>query len=625
MGLFSKKKKKDPGKAKEAASARAASAEKKQDTAGQETAVEKPVPERAKKTSEEYSEEMLSRSKQFWEYQNRFAFTKESVESVSSLRKLNEIRDAADRKFFELSMLEAGTEDCYSQMASGGSVKEEDKENYEIARARLETCKRLYSELLDSIEERKKTISNDPKLAKRNSIIERFKLIGKNTPMMQLLRKVRVFEDNPGYRDKPGKIDRLKAKVLGGFGMTEKDAEELHDEIKPYSEMKEGYDEAKESIGDFKGELKKLKDKKAGKPVEDEKEDPFDGMVDMVKNTVVLIKDTVEYVKNIDKMNSQNAIDTAVSIITKGLSTATDSVGKVVSLLTEFPFVGPVIGLVKNAISFFSEGYQLFMSRRRMAKLREQKKLLKARMLKRKKKYASDPELKSLYGFISEGKDGEAKLDRKKLGYREDRGMVGSGSDAREAMKSAAAEKQGSKRHLYYKAKEAESIEQYDEIKEAIHKHKNIRREKIIAIIQQGVDVAANISGFFTGIGTVVSSGIKAGNSVFSAGKTAFSWARNRYKSMSGDRRSEENKEVFRNKYAEHIYDNMAEVSQYLDGEGKVDLNKADAGQIRKIAESYDYAENMILGTSANMVSLIDAPSKEDLLDEMSKAFGAGE
>ena len=197
---------------------------------------------------------------------------------------------------------------------------------------------------------------------------------------MQLLRKVRVFEDNPGYRDKPGKIDRLKAKVLGGFGMTEKDAEELHDEIKPYSEMKEGYDEAKESIGDFKGELKKLKDKKAGKPVEDEKEDPFDGMVDMVKNTVVLIKDTVEYVKNIDKMNSQNAIDTAVSIITKGLSTATDSVGKVVSLLTEFPFVGPVIGLVKNAISFFSEGYQLFMSRRRMAKLREQKKLLKARM-----------------------------------------------------------------------------------------------------------------------------------------------------------------------------------------------------------------------------------------------------
>ena len=125
------------------------------------------------------------------------------------------------------------------------------------------------------------------------------------------------------------------------------------------------------------------------------------------------------------------------------------------------------------------------MSRRRMEKLREQKKLLKARMLKRKKKYASDPELKGLYGFMGEEKDGKAKLDRKKLGSREERGMTGSGSDAREAMKSAAAEKQGSKRHLYYKAKEAESIEQYDEIKEAIHKHKNIRRENVIALIQQ--------------------------------------------------------------------------------------------------------------------------------------------
>lgn len=127
-------------------------------------------------------------------------------------------------------------------------------------------------------------------------------------------------------------------------------------------------------------------------------------MVDMVKNTVVLVKDAVLYIKDIDKMNTQNVLDNAVSIITRGLSTATEAVGKIVSLLTELPFVGPAVGLIKNAISFFSEGYQLFMSRRRMEKLREQKKLLKARMLKRKKKYASDPELKGLYGFMGEEK-----------------------------------------------------------------------------------------------------------------------------------------------------------------------------------------------------------------------------
>ena len=87
MGLFSKKKKKDPGKAKRDPSAKAAMAGKKQDAAEPETAVEKPAPERAGKTSEDYSKEMISRSEQFREYQNRFAFTKETVESVNSIRK----------------------------------------------------------------------------------------------------------------------------------------------------------------------------------------------------------------------------------------------------------------------------------------------------------------------------------------------------------------------------------------------------------------------------------------------------------------------------------------------------------------------------------------------------------
>mgnify|MGYP000305559822 CR=1 FL=1 len=49
----------------------------------------------------------------------------------------------------------------------------------------------------------------------------------------------------------------------------------------------------------------------------------------------------------------------------------------------------------------------------------------------------------------------------------------------------------------------------------------------------------------------------------------------------------------------------MAEVSDYLDGEGKIDLNKADPGSIRKAAESYDYAENMLVGMGADMPALI--------------------
>ena len=36
-------------------------------------------------------------------------------------------------------------------------------------------------------------------------------------------------------------------------------------------------------------------------------------------------------------------------------------------------------------------------------------------MLKRKKKYANDPELKELYSFVGEDKSGAVKLDAKKL------------------------------------------------------------------------------------------------------------------------------------------------------------------------------------------------------------------
>ena len=88
------------------------------------------------------------------------------------------------------------------------------------------------------------------------------------------------------------------------------------------------------------------------------------------------------------------------------------------------------------------------------------------------------------------------------------------------------------------------------------------------------MDVAANIAKFFPGTGDIVSASIKLGNSIVSGGKFVGSKAFEYGKSVFGHARSKENKKVFRNKYAEHIYDNIAEVSDYLDGEGKIDLNK---------------------------------------------------
>ena len=54
-------------------------------------------------------------------------------------------------------------------------------------------------------------------------------------------------------------------------------------------------------------------------------------------------------------------------------------------------------------------------------------------------------------------------------------------------------------------------------------------------------------------------------------------------------------------------------------------ISSPDPGSIRKAAESYDYAENMLVGMGADMPALIGAPSKEKLIEAMAEAFGAGE
>ena len=53
-------------------------------------------------------------------------------------------------------------------------------------------------------------------------------------------------------------------------------------------------------------------------------------------------------------------------------------------------------------------------------------------------------------------------------------------------MRQAADSKKDGGKHLYYMAKEAESVEQYDELKEVIYKNKNKKKDATIALAQQG-------------------------------------------------------------------------------------------------------------------------------------------
>ena len=616
MPLFKKKKKEDPVRTAKKAefSGKAKEALQEKDTAPSQ--IEQETTQPVKKNQTDWYTDMKERSERAREYSNRFAFTEESLSSVYSIKKLDKIRQASNVKFYEMSLLEEGTVNCHERMmedTGNEEKKAEAQEYYESAMSRIDTAKRLYSELLTSVEKRKEEIEKDPKLAKKNSLIDRFRTMRKDKPMLQLIRRVRLFEDNPGYQEKAdGFFGKMKEEL------TSLSESLLSDEDK--ESLKTGM-EAKEQAGEIRENVEEVA--KAISDAKDESE-PMDGVFGMMKDAAMLVKDAIFFIKDLNKSSSENILDKFVGIVTKGASILASAAGKIAELLSTFPFIGAIIGLIKNGITFFSEGYKFVMSQRRISKLRKQKKLLKERMLKRKKKYANDPELKGLYSFVGEDKSGAVKLDAKKLGKREKRGLIGGGSDARDTMRQAADSKKDGGKHLYYMAKEAESVEQYDELKEVIYKNKNKKKDATIALAQQGVDVAANIAKFFPGTGDIVSASIKLGNSIVSGGKFVGSKAFEYGKSIFGHARSKENKKVFRNKYAEHIYDNMAEVSGYLDGEGQIDLNKADPGSIRKAAESYDYAENMLVGMGADMPELIGAPSKEKLIEAMAEAFGAG-
>lgn len=125
--------------------------------------------------------------------------------------------------------------------------KAEAQEYYESAMSRIDTAKRLYSELLTSVEKRKEEIEKDPKLAKKNSLIDRFRTMRKDKPMLQLIRRVRLFEDNPGYQEKAdGFFGKMKEELtsLSESLLSDEDKESL----KTGMEAKEQAGEIRENV-----------------------------------------------------------------------------------------------------------------------------------------------------------------------------------------------------------------------------------------------------------------------------------------------------------------------------------------------------------------------------------------
>lgn len=549
--------------------------------------------------------ELKEMSGQFEECQQKFSSLKDSIKGISDRRKLDEMKMAAKVKFDDLSKLKIRADHCYQKITEGTENKNntpEAEDEYKSFTSKAESCTKLYETLMGSITSRIEEIKTESKLAKKNSIIERFRVMKKETPMMLLIKQVRL----------------IQKKSVGTAAVTDKDDDkftkisELGEEsLSIIEKIYDFSDEGNQAVNDTRSFVRKLKDEA---PKEDNIGEIFE-KVTSVKEIAKLIKEVVDYLKNYSKMTEDGKIDGLVSIVTKGLTKTADIGEKILEEFSNIPIIGGIMGLIKNAINFFSEGYTFYKSQKRMDRIRKEKTKLKEKMLRRQSKVQYQIEQGNQYSFMSK-KNGSAHVDKKKLGDRETRKDTGNGSAARQAIKNA-----GSKNEEYYTAKTAETIEQYDEMKEAVHKNKNVRSAATISLIQEGVDVVANIASFFPGTGTIVQLGAKAVKSVSSTahtvGSTVLEWGRSLFKT----KRSSKNKKEFRGRYAEHIYDNLAEVAEYMDDSGELSLDSMTPDQAKGLEKSYDYAENMLTTLAADMPALIKAKSKDELLEKMGGAF----
>ena len=79
----------------------------------------------------------------------------------------------------------------------------------------------------------------------------------------------------------------------------------------------------------------------------------------MMKDAAMLVKITMFFIKDLNKSSSENILDKFVGIVTKGASILASAAGKIADFFSTFPFIGAIIGLIKNGITFFVEGYKL--------------------------------------------------------------------------------------------------------------------------------------------------------------------------------------------------------------------------------------------------------------------------
>ncbi len=574
---------------------------------------------------------LKERLNEFGQYNNAFAGTKENLAYTADLDHLDAIEAGAHSKKAHLDALFDKITELHEDMLNdpGNADKKAEGENfYDTCCKKKAISEQLYADLLSAVTDRKKAVQNEQnkmqKQQKRSSVRARLQALQKDSPMMQLIRRVKAMESGAAP-------DTSGVKTTKTAGLMDWLSEDVQEGVNSLMDTKETVEESVEGGDQMKSFIEGIQ---TGSVKEEDgglKEKITDG-IETVKNIAETVRDVVDAIRNFSKMSKENKEEMLADLISNSIKTALDASKYIVDLIKDVPILGGIIGLIKNAITFFQKGFEIYHAEKRKKAMKEARHRLKEKMLKRREKYAGDEDLKDmgLYTQVERGADGGAhmtaaqkKQDKKDYG-RERRGMDGqAGGQNRDIMRRNAARRKEdpAAKKAYYGAKARESQAQYDEMKEASYRSKNIVREAILDIIQEGVSVVENIASFVPGVGTVVKAGAKAVNTGTGLGRKGAAWIHSSWKEFRNNPRSETNKAKFRAKYAENVYSSLADVSQFVNTDGGITIDDTKLDEVKRVEDSYNFAETLLGGVGADMPALINSESKDELLDNMSAMF----
>lgn len=517
------------------------------------------------------------------------------------------------------------------------------------------------------------TAMNPDKKKKADKLVERRENAGKftkalnqkykeSTPIVRLIRKARSLKDVAGEAQEEKK---------GALGAAEFIDEHITgtatDIIDASLEYTYGEKSEKSSlVGAIKVALSALFGKKSIS--EAEKDVPQAmfalNMFAPLLKAFVLCMHVKQFMKAKERSNNetiegieglgQETLDTLIS----GAETAIDFFNTI-GVMDEIPILGPVLGLISNAVGAVIKIRGWFRAAKRRDDAAARKTELKKKMEEKRAKYAGmgikDADGKELLGFVGKKtvktgflwRDTGSKthIDKKKDGQLTG-GNVTTIEDQQKNLEQSLTGKDihaslaDMKKHkmegdlseddqkLYYQMKTMRMIQEYRELKETKYVNEKRIRSGQIELIHTALDVAKNILGLIPNITAVAGLVLGVVNAASKWAHTGFTFVKQkgRDKGWWGDgSKTTAAKAEKRGGMALDIFNQMIFVSGYMReaSEAKTQGTFAELDPVTSstVGKRMEYLDAISNDLSYKFSSLHLSKNKNDLLDKMASAF----